>query len=444
MGIVLLSIVIIGIIGISYYTKQLGEIEATSKALLIEEVETNISKLGEKNISRIEIKDENVLSLEKRDHEWINGEEPELKYDSELINSLVKYIKTWKSISVLRHVEDYSAYGITEASRMITLYDEENNSETFRIGTTNGDQTQFYVSSDEEEVLYSVDAEMSKIVLIEPEALVDITLELPKKEAITSIEITMKEDRPIRLIKDKVWSLMDYYNAPHEVLPEAIEEILGQTQLLAKDGFVGQMTDTTTYGLDKPSLIIKLNEAHRLSFGNKENGFVYFRYNDEKYIYKMDEQRIKGLENIKPIDIICKEVYKADLEQIEKIEMTNPQASFTLTMDQKETGVAITSHLENVALDEGKTQEVIKLIEDSVSIAALLQNPQIEQKEERKAEITIVYTMKDNSTKNIELIPYDIEFYVLRFNGEVEFAVSKEKVIELFSSLDQILKANMS
>ena len=70
-----------------------------------------------------------------------------------------------------------------------------------------------------------------------------------------------------------------------------------------------------------------------------------------------------------------------------------------------------------------------------------MQNPKIEQKEERKAEATIEYSLKEGSSIQIELIPYDINYYILRYNGHVEFAVNKDKVTKLFTQLDHFVKA---
>ena len=86
---------------------------------------------------------------------------------------------------------------------------------------------------------------------------------------------------------------------------------------------------------------------------------------------------------------------------------------------------------------------MLNLIQESVYIETVLQNPQIEQKTERKAEISIVYYMKDGSQKLIELIPYDTNYYILRIDGNIEFAANKEKVTMLFSELGKIIKGNV-
>ncbi|MBU3804929.1 MAG: hypothetical protein H9872_09275, partial [Candidatus Cellulosilyticum pullistercoris] len=87
-------------------------------------------------------------------------------------------------------------------------------------------------------------------------------------------------------------------------------------------------------------------------------------------------------------------------------------------------------------LTKEDAQEWVDKIQESLYIEALLQNPQIEQKEERKAEASIEYHLKDGSMIQIELIPYDINYYILRYNGNVQFAVNKDKITKLFMQLN--------
>ena len=87
------------------------------------------------------------------------------------------------------------------------------------------------------------------------------------------------------------------------------------------------------------------------------------------------------------------------------------------------------------------TEELLKLIGESVSIETALQNPEIEQKQDRKSEINISYSLEDHTTQTIELIPYDTHFYILRVNHMIEFAVKKEPVMNMFSKLGTMIEA---
>ncbi len=94
-------------------------------------------------------------------------------------------------------------------------------------------------------------------------------------------------------------------------------------------------------------------------------------------------------------------------------------------------GVEITAD----AFEEWNTK-----ITESIYLETELNNPAIEQKEERKAEASIRYELKDSSIIEIELVPFDSTYYILRYNKTVNFAVNKDKVVSLFNELNELNK----
>ena len=103
-------------------------------------------------------------------------------------------------------------------------------------------------------------------------------------------------------------------------------------------------------------------------------------------------------------------------------------------------GQPFAARLNEIPLTAEEAKEWLDKIEASVCIESPLQNPNIEQKQERKAEAVMVYVLNDGSKMQIEFIPYDINYYILRYNGVIEFAVNKEKVTKLFNELTHFTK----
>nr|WP_302596396.1 DUF4340 domain-containing protein [uncultured Cellulosilyticum sp.] len=495
-GVILAALAVV--VGGVFYAQYKVQIEAMSTEVLVEEIALPLSLLTEEEIEKIEIQDKNSLTLEKKDTVWQNPLEPELTYNNELVNEWVKYFQSEESINVIRHVEDLSVYGIDETTPKVVIYSEKGNSQTFRLGSINEEQTIRYIYSDETELVYSVSPTKSEVLLVESDMLIDENIEMPNLEKVNSMVIN-QQGTTLNLQKEKdKWFLKDYFNDAYEVKAEVMVGLLEALNGLEKVRLVGKVEPEMSYGMDTPSLSITLDEKYTLNFGSKQDGEYYFSENDGPYVYTVKDKLLKSFEQLKPLQMIHRSVYRPEAEEIESIVMTNPQNVYKLKLQEvdaeetqeekedvvdenlaaeevkeaskestqeqiqeqiqeenkaeaienKETDVlndVLASNLVGVlndkVLDPAKTESLLNLIEDSVCIETILQNPQIEQKTERKAEISIVYYMKDGSQKNIELISYDTNYYILRIDGNIEFAANKEKVTTLFSELGKILKS---
>jgi len=442
-GIVLFIIMLLGIVAIPYYIKNNETNNEINKEEVKEEVvedsQIPIFNLDESTLSRLEIKDERALIFEKRDGQWIEPEESTLAYNKEAIQKIITSISSLESIQIIRNVSGQSKYGIDETARIITLYDEANNHYTLRIGSATADEKGLYIATDADETIYIINSKLAEPLFGEKEDLVEKQMLIPEIATIESFDINIKNEPALHIRKNdkegykdyQTWILEDFFKSTHEIHTETIDAMLNQIIAFQKDKFVGSKTTLEQYGLDKPSMVITLNNKWTIKFGKKEDEFIYFMYSKEPYVYKMLEENIKDLMDIKPIALIRKQVYIPDAAKLSQIKLTNPVQTLVFDLSPGKN-----------SFDPAQTEQILQLIEDSVCIEAKLQNPEIEQKQERKAEASILYTYKDNSTKMIELIPYDSSFYILRFENTIEFAVGKEKIMSMFNNVDEMVKAN--
>lgn len=443
-GIAFLLVFVVAIISVTFYTQYYERVEAASKEISIEEIAVPLNQLDIHEIVKLEVKDDKeALVLENKEGKWVSLDHEKVTYDDILINDLLSYLDEVHSLSIIRNVENLEDYGITSGSRMITLYDTKNMSQTFRLGMN--DKDHLYISSDETELIYVVEEGVAELLATPVGELIDTHIDLPKREKLTSIEILEAgqntialENRMNETIKQSIWYLKEYYEADYQVIDESINGILDSIESLKKTSFIGKRTSEQDYGLAKPSLVLKINEETVFTFGDRVDGYIYFTIGEDNLVFTMDETLIKTLQGIKTIDLIRKEVCLEPIGNIAKVTLDNPQVTYELIVDMsQEEGVGT---LDEIVLDAAQTQELITLIQEGIWIEAPLQNPQIEQKEERKADITVIYTFKDESEMLIELIPYDINYYILRVDGMTQFAVNKEKVISLFSNLEEVKK----
>ncbi|WP_054742583.1 DUF4340 domain-containing protein [Cellulosilyticum ruminicola] len=483
-----IAVALIVAIGGIFYAQYKVQIEAMSTEVLVEEVALPLNLLtGE--VNKIQIEDENNVTLEKSKGVWFDPLEPEVTYNSELINEWITYFQTEESINVIRHVKDTTIYGITETSPKIVLYNIEGEYQTFHLGAVNEERTIRYIYSDETELIYCVSPTKSEVLLVDSSKLIDENIKMPNLEKTKSFVITM-DNATLNLQKEnEKWYLKDFYKDAYEVKAEVVLGLFDTLENLKREKIVGKVTEETTYGIDAPSLSITLANKYTIKFGEKADALWYFSENESPYVYAIKASDMKSFEQLKPLQIIHRNVYRPEAEEIDSIEMTNPQMVYTLKL-QEETADAVeideetkseeannqeaisvedkeqlkqevakeaadhneadvvdevlTTHIVGIlndkVLDREKTETLLSMIEDSVMIETVLQNPQIEQKTERKAEVNIVYHMKDGTNKNIELISYDTNYYILRIDGNIEFAANKEKITVLFSELGQIVK----
>ncbi len=445
MGIVLLLGIILGGAGMIYYSTQSKM--TMGQAIGKEEVAQKLCTL-EGNVVRIEIKRDETTILEKEHQNWENPEHMDLTYDWQAVHEWLVAIRKIESKEAIYKVEDEAQYGIDDKSLIITLYDEMNRSQTFKVGKITEDKQLFYMTTDRMEGVYAVAYNDGQQLLRNPNTFVVGNLKIPELENIEQIKLTHNEEYTLSLKKlqdlgvDK-WSLMDYYKGSHFIQTEVMEQLFETIKVMKIDSFAGAITEKEDYGLTKPQLILGLNQGWELSFGKTEGDLVYVRMNDQSVVYTMKKEALEQLTSYKPFDIISREVLELPLSGIKQIVLENPQGTYNLTLEYGEAGqvaTEIVSQLDEIALNKEQTAELISTISSSIWIEAALQNPEIEQKEERKAEITITCTLQNNQEEKIELIPYDINYYILRVDGVTEFAVNKDKVTKLFSTLSHMKK----
>ena len=435
--------------------------------------------------------DEETIKIDKHDGIWSNPELSHLKYNQDLVNQWIMALKGIETKEMIKNVQDETAYGIDESSMKITLYDESGQQQTIQIGNTVEAEDSIYLKTNEK--MYSVSYEKLKDLLISPNRFVDCreVLEMPE---IQTLHILYK-DKEVQMSKQSEWLLENYYALTCILDEEVVNELINTLKQAEIINYVGSYKELGKYDLASPQLVATVNENLKLAFGKQGHDGVYVTINDGQDVYLMEKSVYQKLVAFNAYDAMNKQVLHLDQNEISEIILSNPQGTYHFSLNLQTTSSPVkenesseeTEELEPIdQVDEGEqvdqsdeigkveqsnTQNnlvptpdsnvpsemiVAKLndrelnqeeanewfnkIQESLWIEAPLQNPNIEQKEERKAEAQMSYVLKDASKIDIELIPYDINYYILRYNGVIEFAVNKERITKVFNELTSLTK----
>lgn len=433
----------------------------------VQEYVREIYKLDD--ISRIEYANGEVTTLVNQNGIWYNTAFPYLNYDQTLVNNWIELTQNLKTKEIIKNVQNLSLYGIDEQATTITFYDSDAQKQTIKLGHSNEAEDNLYVESDGDK-LYTISYDAYKELLTRPNDFIKCD-DLIKLSDVHKIKIDMQDQKPIELIKNENWLLNNYF-AFDTVIQETIANPLEQSLKEMKvTRYIGTYDDLKPYGLTEPQMTLTINDTTKVEFGHEMGKDIYIRLNDKPDVYVMDKAIFDTLKGFKPAKAIEKQVIHIDIDNIKQMTLSNPQGTYTLNfitpnpivedkaekvlndspVEEKQIETKdietvneqvveeepIVAMLNNIELTTSMAEACYDAIQSSLYIEAPLNNPNIEQKQERKSEATFEVVLKDQTKLQIELIPYDINYYILRYNGTIEFAVNKDKITNLFNKISQ-------
>lgn len=467
-----------------------GIIPKIYEAVTAVKVQDKVQRISElETIERIEFKRNELTTLQKEQDKWQNVKYSNLSYNQEAISSWVNQLLSAETVGVVKNVEVEADYGISETSPMITVFDDKGKSETYRIGNELINEDKMYVKKEEEDYLYIMPMQEENIFYVDARRWVEVKQKLQISD-VKSLKFLDSNGKSYTVSNQKeTWYLDGYYEMPCVIKQEAIETWFNAIKQMQLSQYIGTDVDLTVYGLDVPTYTMTINDQLTLLFGKQANNWVYVQIKGEPDVYAMDLAVYQSIVEKNYFQMIDKKVLHFALEEVDSILMTNPQNTFEfknhLEAEQKEeqkvekapeevTTVNKAEEVEGIAGDQEVKEQIdseeestekptddkqlapvtlnekplsliegkewLNTIQESLEIVAELKNPEIEQKEERKAESQIICHLKTGEEIKIELIAYDINYYIMRYNNNIQFAVNKEKVIKLFTQLSAFLK----
>ena len=453
MGIVLATVLAVIILGAVIY--KTSDISSATEQETVDTATQNICTLPG-NVVRMDIKDEDMtVRLERRGQEWINLDYEEITYDWLTLHAWLIDFRGIVSEGILEQAEGEDLYNINEDSDIITLYDEMNNAQTFKISDIDSENDSIYVSTDEIEGVYKISQEDRHILEKNINDFVVSKDIIPLVDEIKNIQIQSKEGKTLILNKEDVpnkseWSLSEYYSIDYKADADKVAELLEQILSLNDSRFEGFITENNDYGISESSIKLIVNDNNIIRFGEISEGKLYINLQGEDFVYSIKHDLESNINKLDAFELIDKQILEVTTSNFKEIIFENPKGKYTLKsqkdVDQQLQNDSIletdkyTLYLNEKQLNEEDKLELIKLVNESISLEVVLKHPEIEQKEHRPEEASIICRMQDGEEIKLELVPYDINYYLLRMEDTIEFAINKDKVTTLFNKFNNIIK----
>jgi hypothetical protein len=410
-----------------------------------EEEYTQISSFFVDEVVQIDLKTSETLFLVK-ENEWKEQNKSHV-YNQEAIWQIVDTLSTMTAFASIKNVQEYEVYGITEEAKLVTVYTKDGQVQTFRIGIKTPNGEGYYIKTNEDSI-YIVLAEEIQRILRNRSELIEATINIPKEQH--SVTIKRNKEDLLALAKNgasKIWQIGTPYRDMYVANEEEISTYLKLLQNLSFSHFVSDDKDKyREYGLQEPLMEIHLNNNWELSIGNKQNGFFYAMQTGDENIYAIDEKSIEKIFGFDAFAMLRKEVYKVDKDILQLIEISYNNQVKTLKINEVEFDVnesienkdAENKDIENEAMQNKEEQQLENYEEilqklSEIRIHTVLANPEIEQRQQRPADITIKYVKLDGEEIVLELIPYDPTYYILRYNEQTEFAIERRPILEILN-----------
>lgn len=420
-----------------------------SKTEVLETVETVLCNIAMDQLERVELKFTDMTAFINKNGQWIKEGQEDLVYDQELMNALIADFVRAISYEKVSNVQDMAAYGIDEQSPIVTLYDKAGNVQTFRIGKDVSGREATYIAIDQnDDELYAVSHNKLGLIKRDPKGFIKKSLGLEKQIAsLKSLEIVVKGNTVLKSVRNpnqgsvgyEKWIMEAPFTRTHEVSTQEMNLLVQGMTEFTKDYLVADLTEETKsrYGLAEPRLVLILDGETEIVFGNTENEFSYFYVSTQPYIYKMPTSKVAMYETINPFGMIRKQIYVPDVATLAEVQVIYGKEVFSIKwVSDPQKPTQRTTYINDQVVSDEVSKNLVGEIA-SLAIHSQLVNAELEQNQEREAEVVIRYIFNNHAVKTIELRPFDPSYYVLKDNGTIEFVVEKKQFVNIWNKLQK-------
>lgn len=405
--------------------------------------------------------DNQQLIFENNNNQWEFRGNDDLLVDQvkvfELINQLTRLSGSQLDRSSANQLE---FYGFDQGKN--ELFIERNNGEqdTYLLGDPLPTGAGYYLYDKTNEVIYTINNQAEKLLRTTANDLLFIDQPEQNDHSVFK-ELSYQRGseyfviKPVIENKENVFS--HYYLAePYDTNPqldeasESFEKLIQAFTMIPPIDVIAS-EDVEEHGLDNPQLelrMLNLDDRERvIQIGNPyKPGYYYARFDEEETIYSVYLAEEMQLFELEAMDLVHTAPVMTFIDQVSMIEIkTNDldyQFEFIPKPDSEQDDISRVTELSFLLNDIP--------VEDKdarawfVSLLELNADADVEQDSEmidQSAELSLLFHFKNGATDQIDYLPYNQDFYLIKKNEQSDFVIAKNKMKHLLNELVALIES---
>jgi hypothetical protein len=201
--------------------------------------------------------------------------------------------------------------------------------------------------------------------------------------------------------------------------------------------------DLSIYGLDRPSYetIVRDNTISlHFQFGDetKSGEEVYFKLADKPAVYTVKRTNLIYLA-VKPFDIVDRRVLSAEIEDVDRIEISSAGKTHILTISRS---TDAKGQITSIYKGDGKELDELSFLAFSITLKGIVVDGEASNARVGGAPIVRTRFLLNKGAPrdvSIDYVPYSRDFYAVVVGGRSEFAVSTIQLDGMLGMLDRLL-----
>lgn len=376
------------------------------------------------------------------------------------------------SISARRTVEeepeDLAVYGLDEPRATITVRKTDDTQEQLLVGRQTPARDSFYVKKSDDATVYLVYNTWITPFLYSIDELRDKTIPQINTQELTRLEIDTTAGRRItvRRVEEgefdddpelafNAYVVEQPYRRQFGFAGQFLETLTNELSTLRILRFVDDQPDNLAqYGLNPPRARLYVADGRnqlQILFGEQTDGGRYasFGFGQNVFIMSGGEELIAA----SPYSVVSTFALILNIDLVDDFVVTYKDARYTGAIEREwpdgeppeegetdENGEEIepieTYFLNGEEIDEDSFRDLYQW-----AIGLLMDTEAPDNPTYREPAVTITYSLTDGTSKSVEFVPYNSNFYAVFRDGISEFLISRAKLDRMHRAFDEALAA---
>lgn len=479
-------LVLLVAMGIGYFAVTARQQKKADKESDSAEESIALYSMEADKIKKLHLVTENLdATYVKKDGIWQDSSDTDFPVNQEMIAEILDDVAAVNATKlVIENPDDISQYQLDKPTYQIELEDEGGKSHSLTIGMESVAAEGYYAFADDAGKVYAIGSGTTSSLNVTKGEM----MELPETpdiaaEYVTAFKMTPAKGNAFEAVyqentaqyKDyEGWDIKHAYRQTMPGSASALQSLFaGLSALTCTDGVEYQATEKQRkqYGLEKPAYVLdisyytvetteeettstateqqegkKTEHVYQMQVGAKDDTEenYYVSIQGEKGIYRMSADLIDGLVTINAFDMLCKTPYKANVDTLQEIVLTQNGKTHKITMRKEEVKNAISEN--NLPVYNYFVQLDGKDVEDETFRTAyynvfdeLQYRGAVDKKDAKASGKKAVQTIKiktDDRELTLKFLPWDgVNFYRIEVDGECLFTVDKNVADKVFTKL---------